>query len=261
VGRKKSAISKAVAGYDAALGDIVALLEAGRRLSARAVNAAMTATYWGIGRRIVEQEQHGRARAAYGEELVEHLAADLTARFGRGFGRSNLKQMRGFYLEYPNALQTPSEGAALGGRHIRQTASGEFGTADLGESLAPRFPLPWSHYVRLLGVRDVAARRFYETEALRGGWTVRQLDRQIDTMFYERTALSRNKVAMLTKGARSRPDDVVTPEEEIKDPVVLEFLGLKDEYTCICPASACVSGSSFRSRQQLEARRAPARRR
>jgi predicted nuclease of restriction endonuclease-like (RecB) superfamily len=94
-----------------------------------------------------------------------------------------------------------------------------------------RFPLPWTHYVRLLAVRSGHARAFYETEALRGGWTSRQLDRQIDSQFYERTALSRNKTAMLTKGARSRPEDRVTPEEEIKDPYVLEFLGLKDEYS------------------------------
>lgn len=97
--------------------------------------------------------------------------------------------------------------------------------------VAERFPLPWSHYVRLLSVKDGEARSFYEAEALRGGWTVRQLDRQISSLFYERTALSRNKAAMLKKGARPRPEDAVTPEEEIKDPFVLEFLGLKDEYS------------------------------
>jgi predicted nuclease of restriction endonuclease-like (RecB) superfamily len=80
-------------------------------------------------------------------------------------------------------------------------------------------------------VRDAAARRFYEEEALCGGWTVRQLKRQVDTQFYERTILSRDKAAMLAKGSRSRPGDEVTPEEEVKDPFVLEFLGLKDEYS------------------------------
>jgi predicted nuclease of restriction endonuclease-like (RecB) superfamily len=93
------------------------------------------------------------------------------------------------------------------------------------------FPLSWTHYVRLLRVGNPFAREFYETEALRGGWTVRQLDRQIGTQFYERTALSRNKAAMLTQGARPKPQDRVTAEEEIKDPLVLEFLGLKDEYS------------------------------
>jgi predicted nuclease of restriction endonuclease-like (RecB) superfamily len=196
------------------------------------VNAAITRTYWGIGRRIVEQEQHGRARAGYGEELVDRLATDLTARFGRGFSRSNLKQMRGFYLAYRDALEASPEAAAIGpARGIRQTMSGESRRTLRGALPSPPFPLPWSHYVRLLSVRSPAARRFYETEALRGGWTVRQLDRQIGTQFYERTALSKNKAAMLSKGERRRPEDAVTPEEEIKDPLVLEFLGLKDEYS------------------------------
>src|SRR5205814_6162615 len=98
-------------------------------------------------------------------------------------------------------------------------------------SVASLFPLPWSHYVRLLSVKNPEARRFYEAEALRGGWSVRQLDRQISTLFFERTALSRNKAAMLRQGQRERSRDQVTPEEEIKDPFVLEFLGLRDEYS------------------------------
>jgi len=93
------------------------------------------------------------------------------------------------------------------------------------------FPLPWSHYVRLLSVKNEMARRFYEAEALRGGWSVRQLDRQIATIFYERTALSRDKAAMLTKGAKPRLEDRVDADEEVKDPLVLEFLDLKDEYS------------------------------
>ena len=97
--------------------------------------------------------------------------------------------------------------------------------------LAQSFPLSWSHYVSLLSVKKPEARTFYEAEALRGGWTVRQLDRQIGTQFYERTLLSRNKAAMLRKGQIARPEDALTPEEEIKDPFVLEFLNLKDEYS------------------------------
>ena len=93
------------------------------------------------------------------------------------------------------------------------------------------FPLPWSAYVRLLAVKNEHARRFYETEALQGGWSVRQLDRQINSQFYERTALSKNKVSMLAKGSQAQLGDTVTPEEGIKDPYVLEFLGLKDEYS------------------------------
>jgi predicted nuclease of restriction endonuclease-like (RecB) superfamily len=92
-------------------------------------------------------------------------------------------------------------------------------------------PLSWMHYARLLRIGNVHARKFYETEALRGGWTVRQLDRQIGSQFYERTALSRNKAAMLTRGAKPKPEDAVTADEEIRNPLVLEFLGLKDEYS------------------------------
>jgi predicted nuclease of restriction endonuclease-like (RecB) superfamily len=99
------------------------------------------------------------------------------------------------------------------------------------QTAAATFPLPWSHYVRLLSVDNPLARKFYETESLRGGWTVKQLHRQIDSQFYERTALSRNKVAMLTKHNRRKSADHVTAEEEIKDPFILEFLGLKDEYS------------------------------
>jgi predicted nuclease of restriction endonuclease-like (RecB) superfamily len=221
-------------GYEAVLADVVGLVEAARRASARTVNALITATYWTIGRRIVEQEQHGQARADYGAALVDRLATDLTARFGRGFGRRNLFQMRAFYLAYREIPQTVSaQSSELPAPAIVQTTSA-LSTAMTragGRPEVPAFPLPWSHYVRLLGVRSTEARRFYETEALRGGWTIRQLDRQIGTQFYERTALSRNKAAMLRRGEAQKPGDAVTPEEEIKDPYMLEFLGLKDEYS------------------------------
>lgn len=216
--------------YTDLVGSIGDLLEEARRTTARAVNALMTATYWEIGRRVVEYEQGGKARAEYGKSLLETLAADLTARFGRGFSRQNLQQMRQFYLAYrPEAIRQTASGElpAAPSADIRQTPSAEPSIADV----AAQFPLPWSAYVRLLSVKDEQARRFYETETLRGGWSVRQLDRQIESQFYERTALSRNKAAMLTKGARPQAEDVVTPEQEVKDPYILEFLGLKDEYS------------------------------
>jgi predicted nuclease of restriction endonuclease-like (RecB) superfamily len=93
------------------------------------------------------------------------------------------------------------------------------------------FSLPWSHYVRLLSVNNRQARDFYEAEALRGGWSIRQLDRQIATQFFERTQLSRNKAALLPQGQPADPVESLTPEQEIKDPFVLEFLGLKHEYS------------------------------
>ena len=124
---------------------------------------------------------------------------------------------------------------------IRQTPSGESIAAEIVQTasaqstdlatLAARFPLPWSAYVQLLSVKSAAARAFYEAEALRCGWSVRQLNRQIGSQFYERIALSRNKAAMLEKAKNAQAGEAVTPEVAIKDPYVLEFLNLKDEYS------------------------------
>lgn len=200
-----------LSGYDDVLADVVNLLETAHRNSARSINAVITSTYWNIGRRIVEFEQGGKVRAQYGKELLKRLSLDLTARFGRGFSARNLEQMRLFYQGWP----------------ISQTLSAKSMLAFPYEA----FPLPWSHYVKLLSVKNQDARKFYEIEALRNGWTVRQMDRQISTLFYERTALSKNKAAMLRGGAVLSPGESIAPEEEIKDPFVLEFLGLKDEYS------------------------------
>ncbi len=230
--RKPGKASIAKRDYDGLLAEIVSLLERARHTSARAVNAVMTATYWQIGRRIVEVEQAGKGRAAYGEQLLERLAGDLTKRFGRGFSRANLEYMRRFYQCWaiPQTLSGESS------RRIPQTLSGESerlaieGDVSIRE-ISTAFPLPWSHYVRLLSVEDADARRFYEKESLRGGWSVRQLKRQIDSQFYERTLLSKNKAAMLREAAKPQPGEVTAAEEEIKDPFVLEFLDLKDEYS------------------------------
>ena len=223
--------------YEAVFGAVSKIIDTARESAARSVNAAMTAAYWLIGHRIVEFEQSGEERAEYGTALLERLAEDLTGRFGRGFSRQNLQHMRLFYLAYPpdrirqtvsGKLNRPSQ------LPIRQTPSGisEAPTAEVGlDDLLAAFPLPWSAYVRLLSVRDEQAREFYETESLRGGWSVRQLDRQISSQFYERTALSKNKAAMLTDGRRKRPQDIALPGEQVKDPFVLEFLDLKDEYS------------------------------
>ncbi|MFH0908788.1 MAG: PDDEXK nuclease domain-containing protein [bacterium] len=219
-------------GYDGLLAELSALIDQARRASARTVNAIMTATYWQIGRRIVEVDQGGMGKAEYGDVLLVRLAQDLSARFGRGYAKSNLYQMRAFYLAFAGIFQTVSGKSRT--THLL-LAGGNKGQALSGESalreIAARFPLPWSAYVRLLSVKNEFARRFYEAEALRGGWSVRQLERQIESQFYERAALSKNKVAMLTKGAVARPEDAVTAEEEIRSPYVLEFLNLKDEYS------------------------------
>lgn len=218
---------KSLPAYGGLLQGVVELLEEARRFSARSVNAVMTATYWEVGRRIVEFEQGGKTKPAYGEEVIDRLSEDLRARLGRGFSRSNVFQMRQFYLAYREKVQT------LSGQSTERKIQTQSGLSqNLRIKGTPRtFPLPWSHYVRLLSIEHANARAFYEAEALRGGWSVRQLDRQISTLFYERTAHSRDKVAVLTKGDRAKPGDTLTPEEEIKDPLVLEFLGLKDEYS------------------------------
>ena len=214
--------------YNNIRAEIVELLRAARSTAARNVNSIMTATYWEIGRRIVEQELKGEARANYGEQLLELLAKDLTKQFGRGFGNINLWRMRAFYRAWSEGqiLSTLSkESAKLLPFNNISPLSSSISTLSAG------FPLPWSAYVRLLGVKRPEARVFYETEALRSGWSVRQLDRQIGSQFYERIALSQNKAAMLEKAETSQPSDAVTPEEAIKDPFVLEFLDLKDEYS------------------------------
>lgn len=210
--------------YQSIFDDVSSIIDAARRSAARSVNAVMTAAYWIIGQHIVEFEQGGKERAEYGTALAERLAVDLTERFGRGFSVRNVWQMKAFYLAWsiPQTVSAESESS-----ENPQTASVESSLV----TIASRFPLPWSAYVRLLSVKNINAREFDETEALRGGWSIRQLDRQISSQFYERTALSKNKAAMLTKGQKAQPEDRVLPEEEIKDPFVLEFLDLKDEYS------------------------------
>ncbi len=218
-------------GYETLVSGISQILDAGRSQATWALNSVMSAVYWEIGRRIVEFEQAGKERADYGERVIEQLSVDLKSRIGRGFGRRNLFQMRAFYLAFKDKVQTVSaQSAHQNPPEIVQTPSA-LSPLTLLQRAVKAFPLSWSQYVRLLAVKEEAAREFYETEALRNGWSVRQLDRQIATRFYERTALSRNKAAMLTKGGKPQPADIVTPEQAIKDPYILEFLGLKDEYS------------------------------
>jgi len=199
--------------YTHLMGSIQDLLAQARQHVARSVNGTLVATYWEIGRRIVHYEQKGMARADYGESLLVRLSSDLTSSLGRGFSRQNLQQMRLFYLAYPSAT-------------IRQTPSGILG------SVEPRSPLclSWSHYTRLLSLKNVSAREFYENESIRGEWSIRQLDRQINSQFYERTVLSKNKSILMQKESHTKSEDRLTPEEAIKDPYILEFLKLKDEY-------------------------------
>lgn len=216
-------------GYDNFLGGISSLLVEARKQAGRAVNSILVATYWELGRRIVEYEQAGKRRANYGEQLLERLSLDLTTRFGKGFSRQNLQYMRQFYTAYsPDRIRQtlPGDLSAL----ICQTVTGEFKLSL--NRLVEAFPLSWSHYILLISRgRSQEAQTFYHAEALRGGWSVRQLQRQIDSQFYERVALSKNKSALLQKEGGINERNHLPPEEAIKDPYVLEFLGLKDEYS------------------------------
>jgi predicted nuclease of restriction endonuclease-like (RecB) superfamily len=198
--------------YSELLTGVVRLIEEARLAAVRSVNAVLTSTYWLVGKRIVEHEQSGSDRAAYGQALLKKLARDLSSRLGRGFSERNLEQMRAFYLTWPNPQMVSAESAPVS---ISQTVSAKFASW-------PNFPLPWSHYIRLLSVADAEARAYYEREALQGGWSVRQLDRQIATLAYQRTRGT---------GALPAKDEPVPPDAHIRDPFVLEFLNLKDEYS------------------------------
>lgn len=253
--------------YSNLVNDLSGILESARKASARSINSILTSGYWLIGYRIAEYELKGLDRTDYyGDKLIEKIAEDLSQKFGRGFGKRNIFLMKSFYLAYPDIFQTLSGKSSTdivqtlsaqsnrnqNTKNILQTLSAKSKnviekSVQISQTLSPisettsrnfdfnylmsLFPLPWSHYVKLLSVKDSEARKFYETEALRSGWSVRQLNRQISSQFYERTLLSKNKSAMLKKAGKPLPEDLVTPEEEIKDPVILEFLGLKDEYS------------------------------
>jgi predicted nuclease of restriction endonuclease-like (RecB) superfamily len=159
------------------------------------------------------------------------LSGDLTKRLGRGFGVDNLELMRLFYQTYQPAAISESLIRKSADTSVPSNSELVIRKFDL-ERLATAFPLSWTHYVHLMRrTRSTDERTFYEAEALRGGWSVRQLDRQINSQFHTRAMLSKNKRSMLEKGSKSQPGDFVTPEEAIKDPYVLEFLDLKDRYS------------------------------
>lgn len=221
--------------YSKLITDLASLIEQGRKTAVRYVNTALVATYWFMGRRVVEYEQKGKERAEYGEALLKKISTDLTPRFGKGFTERNLDYMRQFYLIYPEISHTvcaklPEDRAT----EKSYTVSAELipilqGVSGISEALMQKFPLSWSHYRLLMRIDEPFKREFYETECIRGNWSVRQLDRQIQSMLYERTALSKRKLAVIAK-AHEKPI-TLKPEDEIKDPYILEFLGLKDEYS------------------------------
>jgi len=213
--------------YSTLVIDLASLIKQGRTVAVRYMNTALVATYWLVGRRIVVYEQKGKERAEYGKELLQKLSQDLKKRFGRGFSPDNLEAMRSFYLNYPIDIS-----GTVSRKLEKQKSETPSRNSEITLAIHPlteRFTLSWSHYRLLMRLDEPFKREFYETECIRGNWSVRQLDRQIQSMLYERTALSKRKMAVIAK-AHEKPI-TLKPEDEIKDPYILEFLGLKDEYS------------------------------
>ena len=178
--------------------EIRELLENARKNVAQQVNTQLLTTYWNIGRIIVEYEQQNQIRADYGKQTLKELSKELTREFGKGFSRSNLQNMRAFYLAYEKC----------------QTVSGK---------------LSWSHYCELLSITDENKRSFYEKESVNSGWSVRELKRQIDSSLYERLLLSSedvNKEKVLSLAQKGV--EISQPADIIRDPYVFEFLGVPE---------------------------------
>ena len=164
------------------------------------INSTMTKTYFLIGKRIVEEEQDGNKRAEYGKNLIKMLSEKLTKEFGKGFSETNLEQMRKFFKVYG----------------IPQTLSEEF-----------QFNLSWSHYLILMRIKDINARNFYEIEAFENNWSLRELKRQVNSSLYERLVLSKDKEKV--KELSVKGQIIEKAQDVIKDPYILEFLGLDEK--------------------------------
>ena len=177
---------------------IIGLLKEARANVLRQVNTAMVNTYFEIGKKIVEEEQAGRERAEYGKKLMSDLSLRLTSEFGKGFSVTNLKQMRSFYLIYSK-----------------------------GQTVSDEFKLSWSHYLKLMRIDNENERSFYEIEAVNNGWSLRELQRQFDSALYERLALSKDKAGIHKLAQHGQL--VETPRDALKDPYILEFIGLKEK--------------------------------
>lgn len=188
---------------------IVDLLQSARNKVVQTVNQSMVTTYFEIGRKIVEEEQKGKDRAEYGKNLLTDLSKVLTKEFGKGFSVTNIQQMRRFYLAYEKQ-QTVSANSK---KAIQQTVS-------------VKFRLSWSHYLKLMRIEDENERKFYEIEAYKNNWSVRELKRQFDSALYTRLVLSRDKEKIKELSEKGLVFE--KPKDAIKDPYILEFIGLPE---------------------------------
>ncbi len=194
------------------LKNISALLENARNKVVVAVNQTIVLTYFEVGRMIVEDEQHGESRAEYGKAVLKDLSLHLTKRFGKGFSQRNLEQMRHFYLSYsiPQTLSAESEN-----------------NNTIQQSSLIKFNLSWSHYLKLMRIKDPNERSFYEIESDKNNWSLRELQRQYDSALYTRLSLSKNKEEILQFAEKGQI--IEKPKDLIKDPYILEFLGLSEK--------------------------------
>ena len=194
---------------------VAELLRNARKNIVQTVNKTMVYTYFEIGRIIVEKEQHGEERAPYGKELLKGLSEKLTNEFGKGFSVDNLENMRRFYRIY-SISETVSRKFHNG---KSETVSRISGTMD--------FQLSWSHYLFLMKIENPDERKFYEIEAINSKWSVRELRRQFNSALFERLVLSKDKKAI--RKLSSQGQIIEKPSDSVKDPYVLEFLGLPEE--------------------------------
>jgi len=214
------------------IGEILALA---RSNVVRQINQTQVMAYWEIGREIVEFEQEGKARAEYGKELIVKLSEDMTEKFGRGFSEINLRNMRRFYLEFPLRIQQTLSVESQKPQTLSMKSREEEKSQTLSdesekyETLSVKFQpiLSWSHYCELLKVEEPLARSFYEQEAVKSNWSIRELRRQINSMLFERLAYSKDTKAVMNMAEKGQV--IEKPEDAIKDPYILEFLNLKEE--------------------------------
>ena len=183
-----------------------------RKNAKTAVNLSMVYAYFEIGRMIVEEEQHGANRAAYGTRLLKELSAYLTEKYGKGFSVGNLKNIRQFYKVYAND-------------QIGETVFSQFENLP-AVSTGRKFFLSWSHYLKLMRITNIDERHFYEIEAVKNDWSLSELKRQYNSSLYERLALSTDKEKVYRLSTEGQM--VETPSDAVKDPYVLEFLGLPE---------------------------------
>ena len=214
---------------------ISALLENARKKVVAAVNQTMVLTYFEIGRIIVEVEQNGEKRAEYGKKLLKDLSIHLTDKFGKGFSASNLQQMKQFYLSY-SISQTASVKLKDINNTKSQTLSTELQNTDnqqfeipeiASRKSFPQLTLSWSHYLKLMRIKDMNERKFYEIESFKNNWSLRELQRQYDSALYARLSLSKNKEEIIQLSLKGQI--LEKPKDLVKDPYILEFLGLPEK--------------------------------